>query len=84
MKKKGTIVANSLDDVKRQISGLDASEKAEILRLLVADLDGEADESVEELWLREAQLRYAELQSETVNTIPATEVFDRARKKLRG
>lgn len=77
-------MANSLDDVKRQISGLDASEKAEILRLLVADLDGEADESVEELWLREAQLRYAELQSETVNTIPATEVFDRARKKLRG
>ncbi len=56
----------TLEALKRQIDDLEISDKAEILRMLVADLDKSADEGATEAWLQEAHRRHHELSSGAV------------------
>ena len=77
-------MANTLDGLKREIAELEASDKAEILRLLIAELDEGTDEGIERAWLEEAERRYQELESGAVKAVPARLVFERARERLRG
>lgn len=77
-------MATTLDGLKREIAELEASDKAEILRLLIAELDEGTGEGIERAWLEEAQRRYQELESGTVKAVPARLVFERARERLRG
>ena len=73
----------TLEALKRQIDDLETSDKAEILRMLVADLDKGADEGVTEAWVQEAHRRHHELSSGTVRSMPASQVFEKARERLR-
>jgi putative addiction module component (TIGR02574 family) len=76
-------MAPTVVELERQIRALSTADKAEILRMLIAELDQQVDEDVERAWLEEAQRRYNELQSGTVKAIPAVEVFERARSRLK-
>ena len=73
----------TLEALKRQIDDLEAAEKAEILRMLVADLDNGTDAGVAEAWVQEAHRRHQELSSGAVRSIPASQVFEKARERLR-
>jgi putative addiction module component (TIGR02574 family) len=50
---------------------------------LLASLDEEPEEGVEELWYAEAERRYQEYREGKVKMIPAAEVFARVRRSLR-
>ena len=73
----------TFEALKRQIEDLKASDKAEILRMLVAGLDRETEEGVGEAWIQEARRRNQELSSGAVRSIPASQVFEKARERLR-
>ena len=53
------------------------------IRALLEELDGPADPDVERAWLAEAQRRSQELDLGVVETIPAQEVFAKARAELK-
>jgi Putative addiction module component len=77
-------MGSTLETLKRQIDDLAAADKAEILRMLVADLDKEGTTAgVAEAWVQEARRRNQELSSGTVQPIPASQVFAKARERLR-
>ena len=73
----------TLEALKHEIDELKAPEKAEILRMLVSELDAETDEDVAQAWVEEARCRHSELAEGKVSPIPAKVVFDRARERLR-
>ncbi len=77
-------MAQPLDNIKSQIKALNPPEKAELLRVLVSELEPETDNGVAQAWLEEAKRRHAELAAGTASPIPASVVFQRARERLRG
>ena len=54
-----------------------------MLRDLIADLDGDMDQDVEEAWLVEVERRYKEIKEGSAELIPAEEVFARVRARLK-
>lgn len=76
-------MAQPLDAIKSQIKNLNAPEKAELLKVLVAELESRIDAGVAEAWLAEAERRHAELAAGAVAPIPASVVFARARERLK-
>jgi putative addiction module component (TIGR02574 family) len=53
---------------------LDPEERATLMRLLIANLDAESEEGVEDAWRVEVERRMAELDSGSVQTIPWEEL----------
>lgn len=77
-------MARSVQDIQRDVRSLHVSERNQLLRELIADIDdGEPGNGIEELWLREAQRRYEELRNGTVAPVPADEVIRRAKSRLK-
>lgn len=68
-------MARSLTSLEQKIRELDSSDKEELLRVLIEELDGPADPDVEKAWLEEAERRSAEIDSGAVTCVPAEEVF---------
>ncbi len=75
-------MARPVHEIEKEIQTLSATDKAQLLRALVADLEKEVDEDVERAWLEEAQRRYREMKDGQVEAVPAKEVFTRARARL--
>ena len=77
-------MARSIHEIEREIRSLRPKEKVALLRALIAGLDDEkVDEDVERAWLEEAQRRRRELEEGLVEAVPAEEVFQRARSRLK-
>jgi len=77
-------MSRAIADIEREILELSPEEKAELVRALIADLDGPADANVECAWLETSQRRYRELIEGKVKGVPGPLVFDRLRKRLGG
>lgn len=77
-------MAQLLENIKSQIKTLNPPEKAELLKVLVSELEPETDDGVAQAWLEEAKRRHAELAAGAVSPIPASVVFQRARERLKG
>ncbi|KAB7627750.1 addiction module protein [Alkalilimnicola sp. S0819] len=75
-------MARTISDIYKDIQSLSDSEKNELLRTLVAELDAPADSEVEKAWLVEAQRRYQDLVDGTVQGVPGAQVFERLRNRL--
>ena len=75
-------MARAVPDIYKDIQALSDSEKEDLLRTLVADLDAPADPDVEKAWLEEAQRRYRELAEGKVKGIPGRLVFERLQSHL--
>ncbi len=75
-------MARAIDDIENEIRALSADDRMQLLRDLIADLDGAMDENVEKAWLKEVERRYKELKEGTVEPVPAEEVFAQARMRL--
>lgn len=75
-------MARAVAEIYQEIQELSDSDKTELLRALVAELDAPADPHIEKAWLREAQRRYRELVESQVQGVPGPLVFERLRSRL--
>ena len=71
-------MAISREEVFRKALGLDASDRNELVGLLIDSLDPETEQGAEAAWLQEIDRRARELDSGTVQTIP----WEIARERL--
>jgi len=69
--------------IEAQIRALSPEDKADLVRSLIADLDGPSDEAVQRAWLEEAQRRYLAVVEGKVQPVPAERVFANLRARLK-
>jgi putative addiction module component (TIGR02574 family) len=70
-------------EIEAKIRLLSLEDKTELIRALIAELDGSPDADVERAWLQEAQRRYREIADGKVQPIPAEQVFANLRARLK-
>ena len=71
-------MAISREELFRKALALDASDRTELVGLLIDSLDPETEQGAEAAWLQEIDRRAQELDSGTVQTIP----WEIARERL--
>lgn len=71
-------------EIEEKFRSLSAGDKAEVLRSLLAELDGPADADAGRAWLEEAKRRRRELAEGKVEPVPADRVFENLRSRLKG
>lgn len=70
-------------EIEAKIRTLSHEQKAELIRGLLADLDGPEDIGVEQAWLEEAERRHRELLDGKVPGVPREQVFENLRARLK-
>lgn len=76
-------MVRAISEIYDDIQALSDSEKHDLLRALMTELDAPADSDVEKAWLEEAQRRHQELATGKVQGVPGSLVFERLRSRLR-
>jgi hypothetical protein len=76
-------MARSLARIEKELRELSESDQAEMLRVLIEELDGPPDPDVERAWFEEAERRAAEIDSGAVSCVPADEVFRKIDAQLK-
>ena len=71
-----------VEEIEEKIRSLKAEEKIKLLRALIAEIDGPADDDVERAWVEEAKRRHRELTDGKVEPVPAERVFENLRSRL--
>ncbi|MDF0673470.1 MAG: addiction module protein [Nitrospira sp.] len=69
-------------EIEAKIRSLSREDKTDLLRMLIAELDGPADVDVEQAWLAEAQRRHREVLEGKVKPVPGERVFENLRARL--
>lgn len=69
-------------ELEARIRSLDLEDKVELIRALIAEIDGPPDPEVESAWLEEAQRRHRELATGRVRAVPGERVFENLRSRL--
>ena len=64
-----------LEELEAKIRTLTADEKVQLLRSLIAELDGPPEAEAERAWLEVAKVRWQEIVEGKVKTVPRDEVF---------
>ncbi len=70
-------------EIEAKVRTLSREDKAELLRALIAELDGPADADVERAWLQEAKRRHHEIVESKVKPVPAERVFENLSSRLK-
>lgn len=70
-------------EIEAKIRTLSPDEKANLIRSLIAELDGPADPDVDVAWVKEAQRRHREVAGEKVQPVPGEQVFAKLRERLK-
>jgi putative addiction module component (TIGR02574 family) len=70
-------------EIEAKIRSLSREDKADLLRVLIAELDGPPDVDVEQAWLAEAQRRHREVLEGKVKPVPGERVFESLRARLK-
>jgi putative addiction module component (TIGR02574 family) len=76
-------MARAIAEIESEIRLLARPEQERLLRALLEELDGPVDPNAERAWLEEVQRRSAEFDAGLVKSIPAEEVFERVRSRLK-
>jgi putative addiction module component (TIGR02574 family) len=76
-------MARAIAEIEDEIRHLSRPEQERLLRALLEEMEGPVDADADRTWLEEAQRRSAEFDAGLVTPIPADEVFDRVRARLR-
>ena len=71
-----------LAEIEAKVRTLSPDEKAELLRSLIDELDGQPDADVQTAWLEEAQRRHREIVEGKVCPVPGERVFANLRARL--
>ncbi|MBC8279526.1 MAG: addiction module protein [Chloroflexi bacterium] len=72
-----------LSDIQRDVMDLSRQERAALVEHLLATLDPGEEVEVEDLWLEEAEHRYAEYRAGNIVSRPADLVITEAKNKLK-
>lgn len=77
-------MGRSLEEIEREVKGWPAAKRLQLLRDLLADLNGESQGEVEvaRAWLEEASRRQDELRDGQSQGVPAEDVISKARDRL--
>ncbi|MBI2178525.1 MAG: addiction module protein [Candidatus Tectomicrobia bacterium] len=75
-------MASVIAEIEEKFRSLSDGEKAEVLRSLLAELDGPADAGAEGAWLEEARKRHRELAEGKAEPVPAGRVFENLRSRI--
>lgn len=76
-------MSNVVEEIEAKIRSLKPEEKTELLRSLIAELDGPPDSDVERAWLEVAKGRHREIVEGKVKPVPGDEVFEKVRSRLK-
>jgi hypothetical protein len=76
-------MSTDVAEIEAKIRSLTLEDKTELIRSLIADLDGPADADVESAWLVEAQRRHRGIVEGKVEPVPAQRVFQNLRARLK-
>lgn len=76
-------MTDEVAEIEAKIRALSPEDKAELIRALIAELDGPEEEGVEQAWLEEVERRHRELLDGQVTGIPGDQVFERLRQELK-
>lgn len=74
----------NIAELEAKIRSLSIEDKTELVRALIAELDGPAEPGVERVWLEEAQRRHREVAEGKVKPVPGELVFRNLRDRLKG
>ena len=70
-------------EIEAKIRALSPDEKVDLIRSLIAELDGPADTDVGAAWVKEAQRRHREIVEGKVQSVPGDQVFANLRERLK-
>lgn len=73
----------NIAEIEAKIRSLSFEDKTDLLRVLIAELDGPADVDVEQAWLAEAQRRHREVVEGKVKPVSGERVFENLRARLK-
>lgn len=76
-------MSTDVAEIEAKIRSLSPEDRIELLRALIAHLDGPAEADVEQAWLAEAQRRYREVVEGKVRPVPGARVFENLRSRLK-
>ena len=76
-------MSTDVAEIETKIRSLSLEDKTELIRALIAELDGPTDGDVERAWLQEAQRRYREVVEGNLQPVPGERVFDNLRARLK-
>ena len=68
-------MSTAIMEIEAKVRTLSLADKADLLRSLIAELDGPGDAGVEAAWLQEAQRRHREVVEGKVQPVPGDQVF---------
>ncbi len=76
-------MSSAVAEIEAKVRTLSREDKAELIRTLIAELDGPADPDVERAWFEEAKRRHREIVEGKVKSVPAERVFENLRTRLK-
>jgi len=76
-------MARAISEIEKEIRNLARPEQERLLRTLLEELDGPSDPDADRLWLDEVQRRSSEFESGLIKPVPAEEIFERVRLRLK-
>lgn len=77
------MMSTAIAEIEAKIRALNPDEKADLIRSLIAELDGPADADVEAAWVKEAQRRHRDVVEGKVQPVPGDQVFANLRERLK-
>lgn len=75
-------MSTTVAEIEAKVRALSLDEKADLIRSLIAELDGPPDADVQAAWLEEAQRRHREIVEGKVRPVPGERVFANLRAHL--
>jgi hypothetical protein len=82
-KVSGATMSTAVAEIEAKIRSLSLEDKTELIRALIAELDGPSDPGVERAWLEEAQRRHQEVVDGKVQPVPGDRVFANLHARLK-
>jgi len=76
-------VSSVVAELEGKIRSLSLQDKTDLVRALIAELDGVPESDVERAWLEEAQRRYREVVEGGVQPVSGERVFENLRARLK-
>lgn len=76
-------MARAVAEIESEIRRLARPEQERLLRALLEELDGPIDPDADRAWLAEVQRRSADFDAGLIKALPAEEVFERVRSRLK-
>jgi hypothetical protein len=77
-------MSDHVEELGARIRALSAEDRLELIRELLAELDGPGEVGVEQAWLEEVEERHKQLLDGQVQGIEGSKVFQNLQSRLKG